>query len=295
MPADIRPSLETFDETSRPLVETLRSDRPSAREVAIQEISEVVDDALARELLRFARDSNVPEEERATALIALGPTLQMCWEDEDDEGMLPPPPPNPSAFEEAFFDHPLSNEAYSEVQEALRRVYHDAGAPKLLRRRALEAAVRAPRDWHRDAAAAAWRSDDPEWRLTAVFTMGQLGGMAGGPFEEEIRTALGDSDERLRREAMLAAGRAGLEELAPELMDVAGRTDVDREDRLAAIEALGEMMPDGASEVLRSLLDDPDREVAMMAEEALEDILLFSDADLDLDFDPDDDPDLSVI
>lgn len=293
MPTDAKPPIESFDETSRPLVEALRSDRASAREVAIDEISEVVDDALARELLRFAADPEISEEERAEALIALGPTLQMCWEDEDEEGMLPPPPPNPNAFEEAFFDHPLSNEVYQEVQEALRRIYHDGGAPKLLRRHALEAAVRAPRPWHRDAAAAAWRSDDPDWRLTAVFTMGHLGGMPGDGFEEEIREALGASNELLRRQAMLAAGRACLGELAPELMEVAQRTDVDRGDRLAAIEALGELMPAGASDVLSALRNDPDQEVAMMAEEALEDILLFSGADVDSD--TDDHPPLRLV
>lgn len=276
-----KPPLDSFDETSRPLVEALRSDRPSARQVAMREISEVADDALSLELLRFAGDPEMPEQERASALIALGPTLQLCWEDEDDDGTLPSAPPDADAFDVAFFEHPLSNTGYAEVREALRRMYHDAETPKLLRRRALEAAVRAPRPWQQEAAAAAWQSDDPEWRVTAVFAMGHLGGMTDASFEEEIREALAGSDEVLRREAMLAAGRSGFEEMAPQLMDVATRTDADPEDRVTAVEALGEMMFEGATELLESLTDDPDREVARAAEEALEDLVLFADPDLD--------------
>lgn len=281
--------LDQFDEASRPLVEAIRSDRPSAREVAIREISDVVDDALARELLRFAAEPEIPEEERGAALIALGPALQLCWEDEEADGSLPAAPPDADAFDAAFFEHPLSNEGYREVQEALRLLYHDAEVPKLLRRRALEAAVRAPRPWQADATAAAWSSDDPEWRLTAVFAMGHLGGLTDESFDEELREALSGRDEVIRREGMLAAGRSAFEEVAPMLMDLAVRTDADPEDRLTAIQALGEMAFEDARETLEALLDDPDPEIAMTAEEALEDISLFGGPDLD--DDPGDDED----
>lgn len=290
MSPDPTPPLDSFDETDRPLVRALRGDDPAMRSVALDEIADVVGDALARELLRFARDPGNGLEERARALIALGPALQMCWEDEDDDGTLPAAPPDASAFEEAFFDHPLSTAVYGKVLEDLRRVYHDADLPKLLRRRALEASVRAPRDWQKDATRAAWSSGDPEWRVTALFAMGFLGRLRDGGFREEISEAFFSDDSVLRREAILAAGRAGIEDLVGPMMHLAGDPGVDREDRLAAIEALGEMAAQGASDLLAELTDDQDSEIAETARWALDETLLFSDAalfgdlaDLDLD------------
>lgn len=296
MSPDPAPPLDSFDETDRPLVRSLRDDDPEARAVALAEIADVVDDALARELLRFARDPNRDPEERARALIALGPALQMCWEDEDDDGTLPAAPPDASAFEEAFFEHPLSNAVYAQVLETLRRLYHDADLPKLLRRRALEASVRAPREWQRDATRAAWGSGDPEWRVTALFAMGFLGSLRDGGFREEISEAFFSDDSVLRREAILAAGRGGIEDLTGPMMHLAGDPNVDREDRLAAIEALGEMAEEGASDLLSELTEDPDVEIAETARWALEEALLFSDAALygdldDLGLDDLDDPD----
>jgi hypothetical protein len=52
----------------------------------------------------------------------------------------------------------------------------DASVPTDVRRRILEASVRAPQDWHRDAIRAAYASDDDVWRLTAVFCMRSVRG-----------------------------------------------------------------------------------------------------------------------
>jgi hypothetical protein len=289
MTRDSKPPLDSFDETTRPLVQALRSDDPGVREAALDELSDVVDDAIARELLRFAREPDHELEERGRALIALGPTLQMCWEDEADDGTLPPPPPDATLFEEAFFSHPLSNAVYDQVRTELRRIYHDADLPKLLRRRALEAAVRAPRDWQHDAAAAAWRSDDHEWRITAIFSMGFLGAVRGVDFDDEITEAFSSDDPLLRQEAILAAGQAAVERLTEPIMDLAGDPDAEKDDRLAAISALGEMMLTDAAELLEELLDHPDDEIADTAEWALGEIGPFMglDADEDLDDLPD--------
>jgi hypothetical protein len=40
-----------------------------------------------------------------------------------------------------------------------------------VRRRVLEASVRAPQDWHQEAIREAYSSGDESWRLTAVFCM----------------------------------------------------------------------------------------------------------------------------
>lgn len=268
------PSLEAFSESNREYAAALRSDDPQVRAFGLEEVAPMVDDHLARELLRFARDPAREDEERGRALIVLGPALEECSYEEAPDGTLEAPPPGT----ESWWELPLSSAGYREVTEELRRIYHDGSLPKLVRRRALEAAVRAPRDWHREAAATAWRSDDPEWRLTAVFAMGHLEG-----FEDEIGEAFGDEQSLLRQEAMLAAGRGPSgETLAGELLGVAADREAPRDDRLAAIEALAELQPDGAFEVLDELIADPDPEVAEAAEAALEEASLWSDLD-DLD------------
>jgi len=259
--------LESFDETSRPFVEALRGDDPLARGAALEEMAPVVDDGLARELIRFARDPSREPGERGRALIVLGPSLEETgYEEEDDGGLAPPVGP------EEWWETPLSEAGFREVNEDLRRIYHDGDQPKEVRRRALEAAVRAPREWHRDAVAAAWRSSDPEWRLTAVFSMGFLSGFAA-----EIEEAFRGDDPVLRREAMGAAGRAEAEVLIPDLLEAAADAEADREDRIAAIEALEELQLAGAVDLLSDLSDDADAEVARAAREALQEISLWTE------------------
>ena len=66
---------------------------------------------------------------------------------------------------------PISEKTFRKIKQSLRKVYLDPGVPKLVRRRILEAAVRAPEEWHAAAIRTAYASDDPEWKLTAVFCM----------------------------------------------------------------------------------------------------------------------------
>lgn len=68
-------------------------------------------------------------------------------------------------------DVPICEDTFCKIQESLRRLYLDAAVPKNMRRRIMEASVRAPQDWHQDAIRAAYSSDDEDWRLTAVFSM----------------------------------------------------------------------------------------------------------------------------
>lgn len=277
MTSDPRPPLDAFDEADREIVAALRSADPEVRAVAFDDVSDVVNDDLAHELLRFARDPDNDDEERGAALIALGPSLETCSYDEREDGSLPEPTPG-----EPWLELPLSPDVYREVTEELRRLYHDGGLPKLVRRRALEAAVRAPRDWHAEAAAAAWRADDPEWRLTAVFAMGLLRG-----FGEEITEAFGSDDQLLRGEAIRAAGHAGVEALGPRILALAADETTATDERLVAIDALAELAPGGAVELLEELTDDDDPTIAETADAALEDLLLLSDLGTgeDADFD----------
>ena len=73
--------------------------------------------------------------------------------------------------------------------------------PRLVRRRILEVAVRAPRDRQKGAVGAAYRSDGAQWRLTAVFCMGYL-----RAFDKEILESLSSSNQDVKTEAVHAAG-----------------------------------------------------------------------------------------
>ena len=104
----------------------------------------VIDDEIAAALLETALDHDEPEELRGQAAIALGPALEEV-----------------DTLEE---EAPISLGVFESTQKALHSGYADASVPKLVRRRMLEASVRAPRDWHAAAVRSAYASDDPEWQ-----------------------------------------------------------------------------------------------------------------------------------
>ena len=115
----------------------------------------VVNDELVDALLSLLRRGDRSEEVRGRAAISLGPVLEQV----DIDGFE-----NPDELQ-------IAERTFQVIQESLARLYRDPEVPKEVRRRILEASVRAPQDWHRDAIRAAYSSDDEAWRLTAVFCM----------------------------------------------------------------------------------------------------------------------------
>src|SRR5271167_2664009 len=155
--------------TAEKLVNVLRdeqatvSDRVLATEMAGD--FTVVNDELVEALLAILRNSEESKQVRARAAISLGPVLEYAdTEGFDDEG-----------------DVPISEPTFQGIQELLHQLYRDAHIPKEVRRRILEASVRAPREWHENAIRSAYSSGDEMWKLTAVFCMRFLRG-----FEEQI-------------------------------------------------------------------------------------------------------------
>jgi hypothetical protein len=259
------------------LGEALKDDDEQNRLTAAQLASAVVDEGLAGELLRVCREDPTAEVASAAA-IALGPALEECYV-EYDEGLADAMPDLPETA-------PLSREAYQQVVEVLEGIYHDADCPTKVRRRALEAAVRAPRDWQVGAARAAHQSGDPDWRMTAVFCMGYLPG-----FEETILEVIAkDEHQGVRREALLAAGNQEIDAAGPEVLRVAANNDEPVELRIAAIAALETIFPEGSQELLETLAEAKNEELAEAAATTLEERVVFgslySDDD-ELDEDPD--------
>ena len=239
----------------------LDDDDVERRALAAELAARVMDDELAMRLLDVLfRDPD--EVVRANAAIAFGPALEEC---------------DTSEWDDAFDEPPLGRACFSEVRRVLERTYRDAEAPKLVRRRALEAAVRAPEAWQRGATRAAWLSQDDEWRTTAVFCMGYL-----GDFDAELLQALEQPEHE--HAAVIAAGLYGAEAAGTRVLELARACD-DRELRVAAVEALGNLHPPGAHELLLDLSVGNDEALSALASEAL----AFRGEGYTADFDEDDD------
>jgi len=208
----------------------------------------VVNDELVEALLAILRNSEESQEVRARAAISLGPILEYA----DTEGFEDPD------------DVPISERHFQQIQELLRKLHMDAQIPKEVRRRILEASVRAPHDWHKNAVRAAYSSGDDAWKLTAVFCMRFLRG-----FDEQIVEELDNKNPDIQLEAVLAAGNWGVEAAWPHIAALihSGRTP--KPLLLAAIEAVPSVCPQEASEVLSGLVESDDEDIIEAVQEAL--------------------------
>src|SRR5215471_4293312 len=148
----------------------------------------VINDELADALTAIIRSPDEPEQLRGRAAIALGPVLEQAETD---------------GFEDPD-DVPITQRTFRNMQDSLQKLYFDNSVPKEVRRRILEASVRAPENWHQNAIRAAYTSGDKDWMLTAVFSMRWVHG-----FDDQIMEALKSGDAEIQREAIEAAGNWG--------------------------------------------------------------------------------------
>jgi len=227
----------------------------------------VLDEELVGALLSILRSGDRPEELRARAAIALGPILELA----DTDG-----------FEEVAglpISHSISEPTFHGIQTTMRELYQDSTVPTVVRRRVLEASVRAPQDWHEDAIRTAYAANDDQWRLTAVFCMEYIRG-----FEEQILEALGSDDPETHYHAVVAAGNWEVARAWKHVVAIVTSEEADRDLLIAAIHAVVGIRPDEAETVLGDLLDSDDEEIVDEVHEAFTMAGLFSGLD-----DPDDD------
>jgi HEAT repeat protein len=222
------------------------SDRLLAAELAGDLV--VMEDKLADALLSIVGSGDEAEALRAQAAISLGPVLEQA----DTDGFEDPD------------DVPISEATFRRIQESLRKLYADADVPKGLRRRILEASVRAPQEWHPDAIRAAYASEDEAWRLTAVFCMRYVRG-----FDAQILEALESGNPEIQYEAVCAAGNWGVEGAWPHIAALVASGETDKPLRLAAIEAVASIRPQEAPEILADLTDSEDEDIVETAYEAM--------------------------
>ena len=207
----------------------------------------VIDDALAVALLSILSSAAEPEELRARAAISLGPAIEQADIEEFDD---------PDAV-------PISERTFRTIKQSLRKLFLDSGVPELVRRSILEAAVRAPQDWHSGAIHSAWSNPDREWKLTAAFCMSHVRG-----FDQQILEALENPDPGIHYHAVRAAGTWEVEAAWPHVAALA-TSDTNKALRLAAIEAMGTICPLDSVEILANLADSEDEDIAETAGEAM--------------------------
>ena len=226
--------------------EAAPDDRIMAAELAGEQV--VMDDRMAGELLAILRNNEESEELREMTAVSLGPVLDFAFTME--------------------FDDPdeivVTEKTYNELRKSLKNMFHDANVPENLRRRILEALVRAPDDWQQAAVRAAYASNDEEWKHTAVFCMGFVGG-----FDEQILEALDSPDESIRFYAVSAAGNWQIDAAWPHIANLVSADDTERELLLAAIEAAIFIRPKEAAALLEDFLDSDDEEIIDTIGEAM--------------------------
>jgi HEAT repeat protein len=225
------------------------ADRLVAAELAGDLVA--MNDSLAAALLTIAGDAEENEELRARAAIGLGAVLEECDINDFDD---------PLGYDEP----PIAELTFHRIRTTLEKLYEDRGIAKLVRRRILEASVRSPQDWHRDAIRAAYASGDREWVLTAVFAMQWVRG-----FDDQIMEALGNRDVEIQAEAVMAAGNWSLDAAWDHVAALVEGPETPKSLRLAAIEAIGSIRPQEAMEILIDLSSSQDQVIAEAAEEAL--------------------------
>jgi hypothetical protein len=228
----------------------------------------VINDELANALLAIACKGDEPEDLRTRAVISLGPALESA----DIDG-----------FEDPDYV-PITEQTFNRIQKTLRKLYLDAQVPKEVRRCILEASVRAPQAWHRDAVRAAYFSDDEDWRLTAVFCMRFVRG-----FENQILESLNSRDSDIHYEAVCGAGNWEIDAAWSHIAGLVTTEETDKVLLLAAIDATASIRPQEAPEILVDLIDSEDEDIVEAAYEAMNMAEALAGEDWDDDDDDDDD------
>jgi hypothetical protein len=220
-------------------------DRLLAAELAGDPVA--IDDELAG-ALTILRSDIESEPLRGQAAIALGPVLELAEMDGFDD-------PD---------DLPITEHTFDSIQDTFRRLYVDARVPAGVRRRVLEASVRAPQDWHVGAIRAAFGSGDEEWTLTAVFGMRFVRG-----FDAQILEALDSENAQVHYQAVCAAGAWGVDAAWPHIAALVRSKEIDKPLLIAAIEAVGWIRPQAALEFLVDFADSNDEDIVEAVREAL--------------------------
>jgi HEAT repeat protein len=161
----------------------------------------------------------------------------------------------------------LRSDDGAKVEGALVAVIRDQEEQLEVRRRALEAIAPLSLSEVTDIIEEAYRSDDGEMRVSAVYAMGRNSDPAWLP---TLVKELSDPDTEMRFEAAGACGELGEEEAVPHLVRLVH--DLDAQVQLVAIAALGKIGGSEAEAALHECLNQSDEHIRCVAEDALEEL-----------------------
>ena len=265
------PPWEWPEETDKALLEVLNNNQadPADRVLAAELAGDfvVINDELAGVLLSILQNGSEPEELRAIAAISFGPALEQADIEEFDD-------PD---------DVPISENVFHKIQKSLQSLYMDADVPEYVRRRILEASVRAPESWHQNAVRSAYCSNDKEWKLTAVFSMRWIRG-----FDNQILESLKNNNENIHYEAVCAAGNWEVDAAWSHVAGLIKAKGTDKLLLLAAIDAVAAIRPHEARTVLMGLTSLEDEDIVEATYEAMAMAEVLSNHEFDDDDDGDD-------
>lgn len=256
-PEDARQTFETvLLNKEEPLSERLIAAELAGNFVAIN-------DELAVALMEVLASPTEPETLRARSVISFGGVLERC---------------DLNGFGDPYDPSPITEQVFEGIKRLLHMLYHDDGVPKLVRRRILEASVRAEEKWHKEAIRRAYASEDPEWVLTAVFCMQHIRG-----FEKEILESLNSKNELVQMHAIEAAGTWEVDAAWSHIYKLLENAETTpKKLLLVAIEAIAKIRNNTPSlEILNHLVDSDDKDVREVADEALSVAGAYTDFDED--------------
>jgi len=257
----------------------LRDPDAQVRAEAIEGLAECSPKAAIVRLIELAERDPEPVV-RCAALIGLGELLYTCGASAYD----------PETDEDALLQcEGLPPEDVKRAFHLLLDVSRDPGRTASEQRTAVEAVSCFSNSQVEETISALYRQPDKESRISALVAMGRNG---ASRWLETLRHNLYHDDPEVQLLAVLSAGELGREELGKDLLHLTYAQD--RELMMAALWALGQTAWEGAFDRLDECALDPDPEIAEVADDALDEWLLFTgleapDVDSDL---PDDDLDL---
>lgn len=211
----------------------------------------VINDNLADALVTILENDQETDTLRSTAAISLGPALQ----DTDIHGFDECTEPDEITISENMF---------SRIRKTFKTLYENTDIHKEVRRRILEASVRAPEDWHKEAVKTAYSSGDEDWKLTAVFAMRWIRG-----FDDQILESLENSNPEIHHQAVCAAGDQELSDAWTHVSDLILSETTEKDLLLAAIDAIAGINPHDAGMVLVGPAESEDEDIAVAAMEAM--------------------------
>jgi len=172
----------------------------------------------------------------------------------------------------------IDQTAFMVTQQALLQTIRNAQEDLDIVRRAIESISFSGDKGIAQIIENAYYHDDEKMQISAVFAMGRNGDAK--KWKSLVLTELDNHNPKIRFEAVRAAGELQLSEAASKLIHLV-QTEVDSEIQQSAIWSLGQIGGEVARETLEELLDSDDEALQTAAEEALDELILWSSKDIE--------------